>query len=158
MGASKPLFSQEGPLKAFAEDYHDRKFCLYPSTLRMLNLEGNEKLNEVANSIRKVLIYQLAIDSQQSELKTLRDAYTKKGFEEYVRVYGGAQKMLILGKGNKEYVGYAGQGRDLFAFYLKGEIRWEKIPRLVNTLQSNDLLDILSLGEKLEEVQVEIDD
>lgn len=140
-------FCQEKPLKDFAEDFSERKFCLYPSTLRMINLQKNEEYNKLVSGIHKVLIYQLGMKDPNDKLIGLLDDYESLGFEEYARVYGGSQNMALMGKGSlgaDQYIGFVGQGKDLFAFYLKGDIKWEKIPSLLTQLQSNDLLNLLN--------------
>ena len=58
-GLSQPLFSQEDIFKAYVEDNSERRYCLYPSTLRMINIKKNEAFEELATSLEKMLIYDL---------------------------------------------------------------------------------------------------
>ncbi len=152
VGALMPLFAQEAPLKDFAEARNERKFCFYPSTLRMVNLEQNPELNEVVNCIKKVLIYQLSGSAGDEDFKEMVRKYRSNGFEEYVRVFGGDQNILILGKGNDQYVGYFTADQSQFAFYMDGEVKWEKIPVLMDKVQSSQLLNFFEVEG------VEIDD
>ena len=117
--------------------------CLYPSTLRMINLAQDPNFNEMVNDIEKVLIYTL--DSATAISKSYKDLikdYEEAGFEEYVSLYG-KQTMRIIGKEN-EYVGVAGTDENVIAFYLKGDIPFGKIPALFQTFQRSDMLPMLT--------------
>ena len=143
-GAFSPLFSQEGPIKSFGDTHSERKFCLYPSTLRMINFEQNEEVNDWVNGIRKILIYQLSADANYPELSEAMNKYRSAGFEEYAQAFGGDRRLLLLGKeGRKDtFTGFAGADGSLYAFYITGSIRWEKIPIIIRQFQSNQLLNV----------------
>lgn len=151
MGLSiRPLFAQEDILKNIAEDHRESKFALYASTLRMINLQHNEDYNTLVNGVEKMLIYVMDSTSkaEKSFLKIGTD-YQAAGFEEYASAYGGETYMALLGKeGTKtnEMVGYLYvSGNKLIAFYLRGNVPWEKIPFMIKSFQNSDFINFLDL-------------
>lgn len=117
--------------------------CLYPSTLRMINISGDPQLYEMVNDIEKVLIYTL--DSATVVGKTynslLKD-YEALGYEEYITMLG-KQEMRIIGKEN-EYVGVIAAEGNAMTFYLRGDIPFAKIPTLLESFQSADVLPMIT--------------
>ena len=138
-------YSQESYLKAFTEKERSPTIfypiCLYPSTLRMINLAQNEAYNEFVNSIDKVLIYNLDAGQLEGDYKGWMKDYLDIGYEEYISIFG-VQTMRLIGK-DDEYVGLVGDQERMVAFYLKGDLEAEKIPELIKTFQSNELLSIV---------------
>lgn len=147
---SIPVLAQEKPLKDYAEDRRERKFCLYPSTLRMINVAKNEGYNEMVSGIEKLLIYKLDSTARADRsYKELLVEYRDLGFEEYLAMYGGGTTMYLYANENKkphEFVGVFGDDETALAIYLRGMVRWEKIPDLINTFREGDLLDFLDLN------------
>ena len=147
MGLAGPLFAQESVLKDYAEERRDRKFCFYPSTLRMINLSGNEGFNEMVKPIQKMLIYTL--DSASIADKSyvqLPEKFQKNGFEEYITMYGAGNNMFVYGKeSSEEMLGIVGMNDQIMAFYIRGNINWQKIPQLMTTMQDNEILQIFDL-------------
>lgn len=141
-----PSLGQESIIKDFAEDGRKRwlyPICLYPSTLRMVNISGNEEFNQLVNDIEKVLIYNLDSTSLTSpKLTTWMKDYEDIGYEEYI-LLSGKQSLRLLGKGD-EYVGMMGDNGRKIAFYLRGSIGFEKIPKLLQTFKGGDMLGILT--------------
>ncbi|MEM9328339.1 MAG: hypothetical protein AAGA85_21910 [Bacteroidota bacterium] len=157
IGAAVPLFAQEAPLKTYAEGANERKFCFYPSTLRMINVKGDPSYNEVINGISKVLVYKLSVGKVDEPLRSVFAQYEDLGFDEYARLYGGGNDVILMGKerlGLDEYVGVAGMEGEYFAFYLKGDMRWDKIPGLLQGLSDNAVLSLLApINDVVEEEQ-----
>ncbi|MEQ9304417.1 MAG: hypothetical protein RJQ14_10935, partial [Marinoscillum sp.] len=91
----------------------------------------------------KILIYTL--DSATVASKTYADwlpDYEAIGYEEYITMLG-KQEIRIIGK-KEEYVGVmVAEGRAM-AFYLRGEIPFAKIPTLIQTFQSDDVLPMIT--------------
>lgn len=145
------ISAQEAPIKAYAEDISSRKFCFYPSTLRMINLSNDEHFDELVSGVHKLLIYQIPqtsenIDSYREMLKT----YRAIDFEEYARLEGGGNHLLLLGKEGftkEEYVGVAGAEGMLMVFYMTGDIAWENIPSIMRQLQSDNMLNFLDFDQ-----------
>jgi len=146
-GLFQPLLSQEQLLKDYAEDRRERKFCLYASTLRMINISQNEDYNKMISGVEKLLIFNLDSTARADKsYKEMLAAYQQKGFEEYMAMYGGKTQMYLYGKEKNKDSEYVGVFRDeemAIAFYLRGQIGWNKIPDLINSFQADDMLNIL---------------
>lgn len=148
---------QESLFKDFAENHKKRAFCFYPSTLRMLNIGENPELDKILNNIEKLLIYKIDSISIADKLYNgMIDNFKSKGFEEYITVFGGGNDIFLLGspgKKNKEYVGVLieEESSASIVFFMKGDILWEKIPPIINTLKKGDFINVLDLNfEKFE--------
>lgn len=147
------LHAQEGPIKDYAEEVSSRKFCFYPSTLRMINLSNDVHFDELVSGVRKLLIYQIPqtrenLDSYHEMLKTYREL----DFEEYARLDGGGNRFILLGKesfNNEQYVGIGGQKDFLLAFYISGDIGWENIPSMMRQIQSDNMLNFLDFDQPM---------
>ncbi len=150
MGASPPLLAQEGIFKDYAEAHHTRSYCLYPSTLRMININKNEAFDELASSFEKFLIYELdSVSAVERSFMPMIGEYRAEGFEEYMYLHGSGNLAVILGEEKRvnEMVGVFGVNDQTFAFFLIGNIAWQKIPTLINTLSENDLFNVLVMDE-----------
>ena len=147
LGLLGPLQAQEQPLKDYAEERRERKFCLYPSTLRMIKISQNPYYNDMLIGIEKLLIYKL--DSTAKADKTYRElltTYQELGYEEFIAMYGGGMNMYLYGsEGQKlmEFIGVFKQEDMALAFYLRGNIDWTKIPELMDSFQGDDMLNLL---------------
>jgi len=145
-----PALAQEKPLKDYAEDRRERKFCLYPSTLRMINLKQDENFNEMVSSIEKLLIYRLdsAARADRSYVDMLK-AYREQGYEEYISAYGGGTNMYLYGNENRnpsEFVGIFGDRDMTLAIYIRGMINWGKIPEFIDTIRDDEMLQFFDLN------------
>ena len=141
------MMAQESIIKDFAEPRKSTPWmnpiCLYPSTLRMANLAKDPAFNEMVNDIEKILIYTLdsATVASKSHGDFLKE-YEAKGFEEYVTMLG-QQELRIIGK-EDEYVGTIASTGHALAFYLRGGIPFAKIPALLDSFQSADMLPLIT--------------
>ncbi len=149
-------FSQEGPLKEFAEENPNAslsrfsKICLYPSTLRMINISQNPDYNELVNDIDKILIY--VLDSafiEATDVYGFLNTYKDRGYEEFASVKGTKQNLVILGEGTENVIGIVSGGEisNSLLFYMHGKINWQKIPALMQTLESNEVVDIFNFKD-----------
>lgn len=150
-------FSQESPLKEFAEENPNAtlsrfsKVCLYPSTLRMINISQNPDYNELVSDIDKILIYVLDSDFiEATDVYGFLNTYKDRGYQEFASVKSSKQNLVILGKGTENVVGViSGEGfSNSLLFYMRGKINWQKIPTLLKTLKSNEVVDIFNFKEK----------
>ncbi|MEQ8714591.1 MAG: hypothetical protein RIC80_16340 [Cyclobacteriaceae bacterium] len=99
MGASLPLLAQEDIFKDYAEAHHSRSYCLYPSTLRMININKNEAFDELASSFEKFLIYELdSVSAVERSFMPMIGEYRAEGFEEYMYLHGNGNLAMILGE------------------------------------------------------------
>ncbi len=136
-------YGQESIIKDFAESRRDLKYCLYPSTLRMVNLKKDPSFNEAVSGIKKLLVYKLdSATTASKEYLIWVKAYPKHGFEEYLTM-NGAMDLLIYGK-KEEFVGLSGSGRNIIAFYLKGEVALQKVPELIRNFDGSGVLSLIT--------------
>ena len=141
------LSAQESIIKKFAEPRKSKQWmnpiCLYPSTLRMINISNNPAFDELVNNVEKVLIY--ILDSATVTYKDcsyLIKEYQDANYEEYLSVQG---KLNIEMTGKKdEFVGFVANEEQIVAFYMRGEVPFQKIPALIKTLQSGDILSVIT--------------
>ncbi len=141
---------QEDLFKDFAEAHKERAFCFYPSTLRMLNIGGNEEFDQMVKGVEKLLVYKLDSASRNGKAyKNMVKEFKSEGFEEYLSITGGNYEASLLaspGNKGKEYVGYFNQEDALLAFYLKGGLDWDELPKLINGIKEGDFINILDLN------------
>lgn len=141
---------QESQFKEFADAHKHRAYCFYPSTLRMLNISGNPEFNEAVNGVEKLLVYNLDSTSIADRLYEgmLKD-FRNDGFEEYISVNGGTYTASLLaspeGK-DMQYVGVFSDENYTIAFYLTGDIKWDQIPKMYNSIQQGDFINVLDLN------------
>ncbi|MDO9254126.1 MAG: DUF4252 domain-containing protein [Bacteroidales bacterium] len=151
-GMFPSLQAQETPFKAYADAHKDKKFCFYPSTLRMINIAKNPDYNELVNGIEKLLVYTLDSAAKASQsYNNIITSYKKIGFEEYVTMAGGKTNFILYGKENKDenqFVGVMKSEGAMYAFYLRGRIGWQKIPALMQSFQSDDMINIFDLNKQ----------
>ena len=151
-GLLQPLWAQQEIISQYTDSVKTRTYCLYPSTLRMIDQSENHEFYDVVNSIEKLVIYTL--DSTASADKSYRQMikqYQEAGYEEYMAMYGGSNLFLLYGLENDNssvFVGIFQQGEQTQAYYLKGAIGWSKIPELFQKFQQGDMLDIFQLNTK----------
>jgi hypothetical protein len=144
------LSAQEDRFKEFAESHKDRAFCFYPSTLRMLNIGDQQEFNNLVNNVEKLLVYKLdSISGADKLYSNMIEDYKSDGFEEYVKIEGGGNDMLILGSpagAEKEFVGIVIDDEISLAFFLRGEVGWEEIPKMISSFQNGDFINVLDLN------------
>ncbi|MFY0606293.1 MAG: hypothetical protein JXR10_06230 [Cyclobacteriaceae bacterium] len=147
----QPLLAQEDILRDIVKDKLPRRhegYACYASTLRMINISNNQEFDELVTGIEKILIYKL--DSASKSEKSYREiskAYMAEGYEEYAMSMGNELNMAILGKEAQkdQYVGYFVREDFSIAFYLRGKIGWEKIPKLLTTMEESDVINVFDL-------------
>lgn len=152
VGLLTSLKAQETQFKAYADAHKERKFCFYPSTLRMLNTTNNPDYYELVNGIEKMLVYSLDSAAKASQsYKSIITSYKKIGFEEYVTLNSGKTNFILYGKENKtrnQFVGVMKSEDAMYAFYLRGRIGWQKIPALMQSFQSDGMINIFDLNKQ----------
>jgi len=148
-GLFTSLRAQETPLKTYADAHKERKYCFYPSTLRMINIAQNPDYNDLVNGIEKLLVYSLdSAAKAENNYKEIITAYREIGFEEYAAMYGGKTNFFLYGKENKDenqFMGVMKVDDAVYAFYMRGRIGWQKIPELMQSFQSDDVINIFDL-------------
>ena len=105
----------------------------------MVNIKNDPEFNELVSGVEKLLIYTLdSATSASNSYSNWTDEYRELGYEEYISM-SGQMNLIILGK-EEEYVGVTGAKENVAAFYLRGEIAFQKIPKLVQTFESGNVL------------------
>ena len=145
------LKAQEDHFKEMLDTYKSRVFCFYPSTLRMINIGNAPEFDKLVNGIDKLLIYKTdsAFTADKVYLE-LHSDYKSKAYDEILFMEGGGNEASVLYKemgSNSEYVGYFKQEDMFYAFLLKGEIKWDEIPSLINTFKDGDFVNVLDLSK-----------
>lgn len=141
------ISAQESLIKEYAESRRPTRWmnpiCLYPSTLRMINVAQDPNFNKMVNDIEKVLIYNLdSATVANKDYKAWLKSCEEKGFEEYITVFG-KQEVRLIGR-KEEYIGLMAAEGSAMAFYLRGEIPFEKIPALMETFRSDNVLSLIT--------------
>ena len=109
----------------------------------MINVTGDPNFYDLVNDIEKVLIYTLdSTTVANKDYKSWLNDYEEIGYEEYIRLYG-KQNITILGK-EEEFVGLMSAEERVVTFYLRGNIPFHKIPQLLETFQSDDILSVVT--------------
>lgn len=139
---SLTAFGQESIIKDFAEERRNLKLCLYPSTLRMVNIKKDPDFYELVNDVEKLLIYTLDSATSSGSYTDWTDEYRDIGYEEYIAM-SGKMSLIVLGK-DDEYVGVTGSDGNVAAFYLRGNIPFQKIPKIIQTFESGDMLSLIA--------------
>ena len=145
LGLAMNVSAQEQPLKDFAEDRKESKFCFYPSTLRMVNLANNPDFNDLVSGIEKLLIYNLDSATRvEKSYKQIITTYEALDFVEYASAFGGGLNFYVYGKEHykeTEYIGILKRDEMLTAFYMRGQVAINKIPRLMQSMSEGDFIN-----------------
>ncbi|MCF6171216.1 MAG: DUF4252 domain-containing protein [Bacteroidales bacterium] len=140
-----PVCAQEQPLRDFAEDRTEHKFCFYPSTLRMLNLSNNPDFNKLANGIQKLLVFNLDSTARADKAyKQLITTYQELDYEELASAYGGEMNFYVYGKEkgeDSEYIGVIRKQDMTTAFYLRGQLAVSVLPGLMESMNASDFIN-----------------
>jgi len=127
---------------------------LYPSTLRMINIDRNEEYDKMIREVEKARFFRL--DSGQflsEDVSTLIIDLQENGFEEVMSVQDKNQDIRVMALESKipEIVVVSKKDKELMLLEINGMINIAKIPKLIQTFSQNSFLDILDLnGDKKE--------
>jgi len=150
VGLLVPAKAQEKPLKDYADSRKERKFCFYPSTLRMINISHNPDFDKMVNGIAKLLVYNLDSTARaEKSYKKVLDSYRDMGYEELASMTGGKSQVYLLGKEEKhenEFVGFFETTDNISAFYLRGRVDFSTLPRLINAVKKDDFINIFDFN------------
>ena len=109
----------------------------------MINIKQDPEFYELVNDVEKLLIYTLDSATLASGKYTnWIEEYRGLDYEEYVYMSGKVD-LILLGK-EDEYVGLTASDGKAAAFYLRGSIAFQKIPKLVQTFESGDMLNVIT--------------
>jgi len=144
--------AQENSFKEFAEQHNDRAFCFYPSTIRMLNIGDNPEFNNMVSGIEKLLVYNLDSISIADRLyDVMLDDFSSMNYNELVSIAGGGYETLVLGSPQdieSQFVGVVVLDNISVVFYMRGDINWEEIPKMISSFNNDDFINVLDLNFK----------
>ncbi len=133
-------FGQSETLQRLKDsDQVGHQFFFYPSTLRMLNLQGDKAYNAMVKDIDKLVFYQLRHDgfSPSDWAKTVESIQGGDRFEEYLVVEAKDQELRMLGKGD-ETVFLAHYDDTYYVAEVSGSIDVTQLPAVYETLSQRD--------------------
>ena len=103
------------------ENEIDKQYCVYPSTLRMVNLEQNQDYYELVEEFKKGQFYSISNTPENSEL---------------VRKL----KIDMVDEGYEEAMFYKSRDRDVIVYL------WErKVPKIAAVIESDSTFNIIQI-------------
>ena len=140
-------FAQSKAVRAFQQQ-HDagQKFHLYPSTLRMVNLEKNPDAYRLVNDVKKlqILLFERN-DIARPAVQQLRQDIQQENYEELISFQQQDSQVTVYARGEGQeldgVVGVVDNQQNLALIDLAGFI---DLPSLVNLLQSDYDLSVIS--------------
>lgn len=114
-----------------------RTYYLYPSILRIINLQDNPDFNEVIRHVEKTIVYRLKPQTTAEEISQLKwSLLDREHFEEYAQISMKGQKSYFLGKENPDH--------SIIIFPLNGEYYITDILGQINFLEINKMIRSIS--------------
>ncbi len=118
-----------------------RQLYFYPSTLRMLNLDGNEAYYDLIRDIGKVIIFRMDNESFVEEDFDLvvQDLMKEEGFEEYMSVDGNSERIMVYGRNNPpNLVVLTHLDGTYYISEVQGTLDLWQLPKLYDALANQD--------------------
>ena len=143
---------QKDSVTAFRENHPiDLALTFYPSTLRMVNLAKNEEFNQLVKEVEKGRYYKVnkKEDTQQA-IHTLMQDLQEEGYEEIMSVTGNANDVAVytLERQNPVMVVIAEREEDYAIIQVEGMINIVQIPKLINSFNDEEFLNIFSIYDQ----------
>ncbi len=142
-------FAQSSVVTDFKENHETAlSLYLYPSTLRMINIERNPEFDAMISEIKKARFFKL--DSgvvSKDDLVKLEKDLANEGFEEVMFMKNKDMDLRVWGleKRNSELVILSKQEEEVMLLEINGMINIAKIPKLTQTFNQDGFIDILNL-------------
>lgn len=130
------------------ENETDRQYVVYPSTLRMVNLEHNEEYDELVNEFRKGQFFSLSNNKENSSLvKDLENDLILEGFEEAMMYKSGDQDVTVYICERKiPRIAAILKSDSIFnIIQVEGLINIAKIPKLMEDFDESDYINVLDV-------------
>ena len=146
-------FAQSIVVTEFKENHNTGlSLYLYPSTLRMINIERNQEFDEMIREIKKARFFKMDSGAvSKTDLSKLAKDLKNIGFEEVMFIKNKDADIRVWGKQkrNPELVIISKSDEELMLLEINGMINIAKIPKLTQTFNRSGFLDVLNLtGEK----------
>lgn len=142
-----PSFGQNQLFTSLKQDDKlEAELYLYPSTLRMINIANNQGFDEMVKDIEKIVFYKLP-GRDNREIRELAARFIEEeDFEELMTLSSKEETVYLLGDDSDEIVALVRTDGDFLALNLQGMIGIHKIPELINSLNSDNFLNVFEIG------------
>lgn len=141
--------TQRDSITRFSEDNEmDKQYYVYPSTLRMVNLEQKEEFNDLVNDFRKGQFYILSNNTENALLvKELKEDMAKEGYEEAMMFKSGDQDITVyIWERKVPRIAAILESDSTFnIMQVEGLINIAKIPKLLENFDESDYLNVLDI-------------
>ena len=130
------------------ENKMDKQYYVYPSTLRMVNLEENEEYYKLIEGFEKGQFFSLLNTPENSNLiSKLKDDMTKEGFEEAMFYKSKDRDVTVyLLEKNTPKIAAILEGDSTFNIVqVEGLINITKLPALLEYFDTADYLNVLDV-------------
>ncbi len=140
---------QERILKDLEKEYKSKSLFFYPSTLRMINLKGDKKVNQFFKYIRKMKVSRFDTIPPESTYNNILDQLDKEAFEQiiYLEAEGKRTSMFVKEKKGKpiDYFGIVYGKNQFMALHIHGYI---DIGLLPHVFRNFDFQSMANPGKK----------
>jgi len=148
------VYAQSKSVSTLREN-HDTELALffYPSTLRMINLQRNPEFNGMIKDIRKARVFKFNKENLDAAAvhAWIRDLKSES-FEDYMMMKSRDMNVSVFGpeKNSKkaEIVALVDEPESYMVIDIEGMINVAKLPKLVQTFNSEEFIDIFNLNPK----------
>lgn len=126
----------------------EQEYYIYPSTLRMINVEENEDFNQMVEDFRKGQLFVIKINEENDKLvEKLRKDISKEGYEEAMSFDSPSQQALVYVLDEKvPKMAAIMQSDSLYRiFQVEGLINIAKLPKVMQSFDSDDYLNVLEV-------------
>jgi len=130
------------------ENKMDKQYYVYPSTLRMVNLEENKEYYELVEGFKKGQFFSLSNTSENSRLVSkLKEDMIREGFEEamFYKSRGRDVTVYLLEKNTPKIAAILESDSTFNIIQVEGLINITKIPALMQYFDKADYLDVLDV-------------
>jgi hypothetical protein len=79
------------------------------------------------------------------------DDFSSMNYNELVSIAGGGYETLVLGSPQdieSQFVGVVVLDNISVVFYMRGDINWEEIPKMISSFNNDDFINVLDLNFK----------
>jgi hypothetical protein len=116
----------------------------------MINLQRNREFDEMIKEIRKARFFKFSKEQlNKSDVDQFINDLDKESYEDYMMMKSGDMDVTVYGpkEGNKitEVVALVDQDSSIMVINIEGMINIAKLPKIVNSFQSEDFINVFEL-------------